>query len=169
MDITNLTLPENVAQPTETAVETFEKWIWYNSELCNNCFSRVRAIGDVIHIQSANGTFTYDINDFYERTDNASQEHDPYSNPTDRYGQCYCLECGSDTSATDRTLSLEDTKERCKRLCAYIAEFTPLDIDPKRVGHTIVRLRDIRDNHGYDSEIIAVSIATGIHNDPGQD
>lgn len=165
MDPSNLTYPDGYDEPAD--LSTFEAWCWRNSELCNNCFAHIRHVGEEIRIETR--AWTLITNAYYDRTERASQEYAPWTPPaSERFGTCFCLNCGSDTRAEDATLSVDRMIRRAKRLVRYVVEETPLTIDGKTVGDTIRDLKAVRDNQGYDSEIFAVAFTYAVRDAPGQ-
>lgn len=160
MNPSNLTYPEHLVQPSESDVKLFKKLIWNNSEVCNNCFQRIRDVGDVA--EKRTDLFVHKFNTSYGRTDHGSQEHDPFLAPSDRYGQCYCLDCGADTSASKDDLSIAEMQERVRNIGRYLIEQTDRDIDPWAMTGAVSDLKGIHDNGGYDSEIFCVATVRGI-------
>lgn len=164
MDLSNLTYPDGYAEPE--SIDTFETWVWFNSEVCNNCFEQIRHVGDEIVIE--NRAWTLYINEYYERTEQGSQEYAPGVPPaSERFGQCFCLNCGSDTAAENHTLSTDVMIRRAKRLVRYLMDETPVTVDGSVVGQTIRDLKAVWSNQGYDSEIFAVAFTLGIRSPPG--
>lgn len=145
--------------PDSPYLGDFEEYIWYNSELCNNCFTVVRDVGPEV-ARSAESQ-TYYINAWYERTDQGSQEHcrGDYNR---RHGTCYCLDCGSDLSADHRNCPLEELMSLAIRINAYTRDHTPLSVDHRRFAREVSRMKSHRDKTGYETEILAVAFARSI-------
>ena len=93
MNVSNLTYPDGVDQPSQRRVAIIKKHVLHSSEVCDGCFSRVRAIGDIVEVRT--DEHVHELAAYYERTDIGSQEHSPFESPADRYGTCFCAECGS--------------------------------------------------------------------------
>lgn len=165
MDPSNLTYPDGYAEPDDCS--TFETWVWHNSEVCNNCFEHIRHVGEEVAIQRRAWTLT--TNAYYERTERASQEYAPWSPPAaERFGTCFCLNCGSDTRAENHTLSIDRMVRRAKRLVRYLTDETPVSVDGATVGRAIRDLKAVHDNGGYDSEIFAVAFTYAVRDVPGR-
>ena len=173
MNLGNLTYPDPYDEPEsdDPHVATFRELIWYSSEVCNNCFTKIRDIGDE-HTKtletsdhrplSAGPPLRITILDYHERTPQASQEFDPFSLPSDRFGQCYCLECGSDTRATNDDLDAETLKDRAKNIANYLREHTAASVDVREMGRALHALKAEPANQGYDSEILAAATCVGL-------
>lgn len=151
--------------PTERrGIEAFNEYLRHNPEVCNHCFSRVRSVGELKERRT--DLFVHEFNEHYERTERGSQEHDPFELPSDRYGQCYCRECGSDLSVTHDELDFETFKEYVRNCYRYVREHTPLDVDHQRLGREAARLKRRRDTQGRDRQIIAVAFARALNDPP---
>jgi hypothetical protein len=162
MDVNNLAYPPGYA-PLENdgpKAKRFKDLIWHNGEVCNNCFTQIRSIGD--EVEKSTGLFIHRFNEHYERTEHGSQEHDPFVPAADRYGQCYCLNCGADTRAENCDLSLDVIQERALNILRYINTETPHRIDGEAMGRALVDFKSVPENQGYDSEILAVGTVVGI-------
>lgn len=144
-------------------LDYFKDYLWYNSEVCNNCLTRVRDIGPEI-ARSAEGQ-TFYINEWYERTEWGSQEFAP-GDDNRRHGQCYCLDCGRDLSADHRNTDLESLLEIAVNCYGYIYHHTPLDVNKTRFTNEIVRLKKDPDKTGYETEILAVAFARSVEHTP---
>lgn len=168
MELTELTYPNNHTplNTDDPRVDTWYAWAWANPELCNNCFTQVRDIGDKRRV--ARSDWFMEINAFYERTERGSQEHDPYTSAANRFGQCYCLECGSDLSAQDNDLSIPRMLDRLGTLADYIDQRSPLDFDRDIAERTIRDLKAVHDNGGYDTEIFCVAFCRAVGGRIGQ-
>lgn len=164
MDVSNLAYPDGYTEPSEPQVTLFNRLIWHNGEVCNNCFQQIREIGDEVEVTTT--LFTHKLNTSYNRTEHGSQEHDPFQVASDRYGQCYCLDCGSDTKAEASDLSIEAMQRRSLNLLDYINRKTEHWADGKAMGESIRELKAVHDNGGYDSEIFCVATIRAIQAAP---
>lgn len=160
MDVSNLTYPEGYSEPTEPKVSDFEDLIWHNAEVCNNCFQQVRSIGEIL--EKRTDLFVHRQNSTYGRTEHGSQEHDPFDVPADRYGRCYCLDCGADTRAATDDLSLSEMKERALNIGHYVVLETDRQIDGRVMARSIKDLKGVHDNGGFDTEIFCVATIEGV-------
>ena len=149
--------------PTERArVQTFKDEVWYNSELCNHCFSRVREIeANPAAKRLSENSLKNHPEDFYERTELGTQEHTDWDYNR-RFGTCFCLECGGDLTASHHQLDRETMKTFAKNLARYVAEHTALQFDAHRFFTELLRLKDRRDTQGKESQMFAVAFARAI-------
>lgn len=156
--------------PTEKArIKTFEREIWYNSELCNHCFSRVREIEvNYVARRLSKTTLKNHPAAFHERTPLGTQEHHVWDY-NQRFGTCFCLECGGDLSASHRDLPREKMKEYGKSLARYAENHTALQFDTHRFFRELLRLKDRRDTQGKETQIFAVAFARAIQTSTGAD
>lgn len=157
----------NLTETEKARVKTFENEIWYNSECCNNCFSRVREIERNPAEERLSSTSLKNIPaDFYERTELGAQEHCGWDyNP--RYGTCFCLACGGDLSASHRDLPREKMKEYGKNLARYAKDHTALSFDTYRFFRELLRLKGRRDTQGKETQMFAVAFARAIQTSTG--
>lgn len=153
----------SITDVEEARLDYFKDYIWYNSEVCNHCMEKVRDIGPEI-ARSAESQ-TYYINAWYERTEAGSQEYAP-GDENKRYGQCYCLGCGRDTSANHRNIDLRSLGSIATNLYKYITFHTPIDIDHERFSKEIVRLKKDPIHTGNETEILAVAFARSVVSAP---
>jgi len=162
MELSALTYPDGHTQPDAGGrhLETYQNKVLQNPEICNNCFTRVREVGDLVEITKR--AWTLEVNEFFERTTEGSQEHDPHGETVERFGRCYCLNCGSDLSGQNHTVSVDTMTERAKRLVTYLIDETEHYCDGTAVGRTIRDLKGRWENQGYDTEIYAVAIVNGL-------
>ena len=162
MRVSQLQFPAGVAQPDSRSLHVFRTEISENSEVCNECFQRIRSIGELKERRTS--LFSHYFNEHYERTEFGSQEHDPFSLPTDRYGTCYCTDCGTaaNRSSTSEILSLDQMTERVQNIYRYLRCHTDHDPDPNLMGQTLARLKRQRNNQGLDAEIFAVATANAL-------
>ena len=138
-------------------LQRFKDLIWNNSEVCNECFTRVREVErNPARERLAETSLHNPPAEFHERTEDARAEWCGWDN-TDRYGTTFCLECGSDLSAQSRTRSLEQLKEPARNLVEYTIRHTDLDISGRELGAELCRLKSIQDLQGLDTEIVAVA------------
>lgn len=144
-------------------LELFWDYIWTNSELCCNCFTKVRDIGP--EISRPADSQTYYLNLWYERTEQGSQEYAP-GDENKRYGQCYCRSCGWDLTANHRNKSLEDLIELAHGICVYTNSDTPISVDRRTFARVVGRLKQHRNKQGCETEILAVGFARSITNRP---
>lgn len=162
MRVSQLHFPDGIEEPSRRRVAAFKRSILHNAEICDGCFEQVRAIGDVQTKRT--DLFEHEILEYYERTEHGAQEHDPFNLPSDRYGTCYCRECGEATTngLKDDPMSLEELTECCKRIYVYLRNHTPLEVDPSILGETLAALKRQRNNQGRDTEILAAATARAI-------
>lgn len=162
MRVSQITFPDGVEQPSRRRISVFRDQILENSEICDNCFQQIRAIGDVQ--TKTSDLFEHELNTYYERTEHGSQEYTPFQLPSDRYGACYCQECGSaaNQSSGADILSVEEMTERLKNIYRYMRLRTEYDVNPEAMGQTLGALKRQRENQGRDAEIFAVATARAI-------
>lgn len=167
--------------PTETEkarIGLFEEYFWYSSEICTNCYQRVREVGERHTIQleepkekvlAEGGGFpqSLEIADHFERTEYGSQEHTPWHLPSDRFGSCFCLDCATDCRPTEDDLSLAGLLERMDKVASHTTEHTPLEIDTEEFEYQIRELKGEEDNQGWDTEILALSFARAVERPDG--
>jgi len=149
----------DLSQSDKRGIGAFTEYLWHNGEICNECFARVRAIGDeqIVH----GDVHRHQINAYYERTEDGSQEHTPFESPADRYGTCFCEDCGaaSETGLSDSDSSLDELGEYITRIGRYFIAETPHSVDGTELARVMRRLKQVPENGGYDTEILAVATA----------
>jgi len=144
----------------QSGIQAFKKHVWYNSEVCSNCFSRVRAIGDVVKIEQ--DVHTHEMAEFYERADDGSQEYTPFDE-NKRYGTCFCDHCGADLRPDHRDMAWERMRGAAVRLYEYVRDHTSLSLDQERLARQLAHLRlERRDTAGKESQIFAVAFARAL-------
>jgi len=157
----------DLSQTDRARLDDFEDYIWFNSELCNNCFSQVREIGDEMIRHS--DCHRHYINAYYERTETGTREYHPWLQPTRRYGETFCDECGGDLEATGDDLSFEELQERAVRVYKYTKEHTPLALDHAGFGRRLGTLKRRPDLQNCDWQILAVAWVRSITDAPRPD
>lgn len=151
----------DLTKSDKAGIQAFLKHIWYNSEVCSNCFTRVRAIGDVVTVET--DVHSHELAEFYERTERASQEHTPFEEPSARYGTCFCDHCGADLRPHHHNLPWETMREHAKRLLIYTNRHTSLSIDREAFARSLAHLRlNRRDTGGKESQIFAVAFSRAL-------
>jgi len=169
MNTSHLTYPGGVSEPGQGSLQVFKDHIWQNSELCNNCFQQIRTIGPVREKRlEVSGTrllhhgrpMLVEFHEWHERTEHGTQEHTPWD--SDRYGTCFCLECGSDGTATGETLPLATLVTYGKRIVRYLNTRTHHRVSGERFGKVLKLLASIDDNSGYDTEKLAVATVAAL-------
>lgn len=157
-------------QQDRDGIEAFEEYVWYNSELCSHCFTRVRDIGpEYSKILRQTGKSELDVpdismtvNEWYQRTNHGSQEYCPWDT-TRRFGTCFCERCGSDTQPNHLNLDWEKMKSFAVNLHAYIRDHTPLSLSKRRFCTELSKLKlGRRDTQGKESQIFAVAFARAL-------
>lgn len=148
---------------TEKArIGTFKNEIWYNSEVCSHCFSRVREVeANPRAARLSKTSLKNHPASFHERTDLGTQEHHEWDYNT-RFGTCFCLECGGDLSASHYQLSRGKMKAFAKNLARYIDAHTSLSLDHRRFFAELLRLKDSANTQGRESQIFAVAFARAL-------
>lgn len=153
----------DLTRTDQNGIQAFKRHVWFNSEVCSNCFSRVRAIGDVVAVEQ--DVHTHETFAFYERTEQGSQEHTPFDE-NKRYGTCFCENCGADTRPTHRDLAWERMREYAVNLFEYVRDHTPLTIDRERFARQLALHRLERaETAGKESQIFAVAFARSLIDD----
>lgn len=151
-----------VTESEQRGIDLFEDYLWYNEELCNHCFTRVREIDDQIIRVGKNRQKRVQWS-FHNRTENARNEHTPFDKgPEKRYGTTFCLDCGSDCSADHHQLPLEKLKPIAKNIYRYTQAETPFDLDAKAFGRHIRDLKTDRDKQGKETQILAVAFSRSL-------
>ena len=152
----------NLTDTEQARLRTFEREVWYNSELCNHCFARVREIEANPAAARLSKTSLKNIPaDFYERTEQGTQEHCGWDHNR-RFGTCFCLECGGDLTASHRDLSREKMKTYAKNLAHYVADHSALQFDPQRFFAELLHQKNRRDTQGRESQMFAVAFVRSI-------
>lgn len=168
-------IPLETSPDDELGYQLFREVFWNSGEICNSCFSRVRSIGPEIkrQLETSDDGFrrlkhgmplTITINEYYERTDDGSQEHTTWDN-NKRFGTCFCLNCGTDCNGHHRNKSLEELKPLAKNIFFYTKRHTPHDIDHKRFGREIKELKSKRSAQGHETEVIALAFGRALEPD----
>lgn len=153
----------DLTRQEQSGVAAFKKHIWRNSEVCSHCFSRVRAIGETVTVHMDKHRHEY--HKFYERTEDASQEHTPFDE-CKRYGTCFCESCGADLRPDHHHLPWEKMKTFAVNLVEYVDGHTPLSLSKRRFARELARLRfDRRDTAGKESQVFAVAFARALETD----
>jgi len=147
----------------KVGIDTFEEWIRHNSEVCNHCFSRVRAIGEEQSVRK--DIHTHHVNDFYERTDNGTQENHPFQLPSNRYGTTFCRACGGDLAAGSKNIPFPQFKEYALNIHEYIKRHTPLSMDHVYFGREAARLKRQPEHQGRGRELLALAFARALDMD----
>jgi hypothetical protein len=157
--------PLDIDRQVRRRAEDFRDHIWYNREVCNHCFSRVRRV-EVIDWERYEGAGysvpTHAPDAHQDRMPDVDAEHTPWQLPSERYGKTFCSECGGDTRARDGKKSLAVIKQHAVTLYRYTRDHTEFAIDHRRFAREAVRLKQRRDLQGYDSEIMAVAWARAV-------
>lgn len=167
-------LPFDTTVEDELGYQLFREAFWQNSEICNACFTRVRDVGPKVekrlgdsdqHALLRHGpTMKLEINQWFERTDYGSQEHHTWDK-NKRFGTCFCLECGSDCTANHRNKSIDELKPLAANIFKFAKKHTPHDMDHKRFGREIRKLKKKPEAQGYETEILALSFARALNPD----
>jgi len=153
----------DLTKSDKSGIEAFKRWIFYNSELCSHCFSRVRSVGDTVSVSMA--VHTHEINKFYERTETGSQEYTRFDT-NKRYGTCFCENCGSDLQPAGHQVPWEKLREFAVNIYQYTTEHTPLHLDREKFSKTVAHLKlDRRDTQGKEGQILAVAFARSLTTD----
>ena len=149
--------PFDLTTAEQRRLQQFKDLVWYSSEVCNECFTRVREVERNPAQERLADTSVHNLPaEFHERTEHARAEWCGWDN-TDRFGTTFCLECGSDLSAQSRTRSLDELKEPARNLVEYTMRHTDLDIAGRAMGRELRRLKSKQDLQGLDTEILAVA------------
>jgi hypothetical protein len=147
----------------KAGIEAFKKHIWYNSEVCSHCFSRVRAVGETVTVHKS--VHRHEVNKFYERTEQGSQEYTPWDENA-RYGTCFCTNCGADLQPEHHHLSWETVKSFAVNLYNYTTNHTSLQLNGERFAAELRELRTERlDTAGKESQVFAVAFARALQTD----
>lgn len=157
--------------PTERrGVDTFKDRIWYNSEVCNSCFSQVRSVGPTVtkrlrepseKLLENGEPLDLEMSEWYERTENGSQEYTTWDD-NKRFGTCFCLDCGTDCTGNHRHKTVDELKPIAANIYEYITTQTPLDLDHKRFGREIRELKSVPEYQGFETEILAIAFARAL-------
>lgn len=158
MDLDNLTYPGGYSKPNKTKAEVFRTWLLWNQEICNECYTKVRNVGEELSVEGSIHTHT--VNSYYERTEDGIQAHTAFELASDRFGTCFCNNCGSDLKSYKNNLSKDDLVERAKNIIKYVnhpKNDVPYHVDGGVMAQTINDLKTVADNQGFDTEILAVA------------
>jgi len=151
----------NLTRADKAGIQAFKRHVWHNSEVCSNCFSRVRSVGDVLSKEM--GVHTHELCEHYERTETGSQEHTPFEAPSDRYGVCFCETCGADLRPNHHHLAWSQMREHAKRLADYVESHTSLTLNHERFARQLAHQRfDRSETAGKESQIFAVAFARAL-------
>ncbi|WP_344222801.1 hypothetical protein, partial [Aeromicrobium tamlense] len=163
-------LPFETRLSDEHGYDLFEELVWHSSEVCNSCFSQVRSVGPEHSKQLEeppekcleDGDPVYmTINEWYERTENGAQEHTTWDH-NERFGTCYCLECGTDCTGNHRNKSLQELKPLAKNIYRYVTRETEHDLDAKRFGAEVRELKQRRSAQGNETEVLGIAFARAL-------
>ena len=150
-------------RPTDKrGYEIFKDTVWYNREVCSNCFAHVRNIGP--EIEKWLGASYQTINEYYERTEQGSQEFTPFDYNT-RYGTCFCTECGSDCTGDHRNTAYQDIIPLVKNIYVYVERNTDHSLDHSTLASEVKDLMALRDSTGYETEVMAIAFARALETD----
>ena len=163
--------PFDVDKIDDTAIDAFEEYFWYSSEICNGCYSRVRSVGPKVtktleepteKMLRHNGPLVkMEQNEWYERTETGSQEYSSFDT-NKRFGTCYCTDCGSDCSSFDEVLGKDVLTDMAERIAEYTNKHTPLEIDKARMVALTAELKSVPQTDGWDTEILAVAFSRAL-------
>ncbi|MFB1066456.1 hypothetical protein [Natrinema sp. H-ect4] len=163
--------PFDVTKIDESRIDDFKECIWYNSEICNGCFSRVRLVGPKVSktleeptekMLEDNGPLQrMESNEWYERTELGSQEYSSFDT-NKRFGTCYCKNCGSDCSSFDEIPTKQALTDMAERIAEYANEHTELDVDRDHLVDEAAELKAIPQTDGWDTEILAVAFSRAL-------
>ena len=164
-------LPFETTTEDELGYQLFREKFWQSSEICNACFTRVRDVGPKVEkrlgmseqhaILREGSTLKLEINQWFERTDDASQEHHTWDK-NKRFGTCFCLTCGSDCTANHRQKSIDELKPLAANIFKFTKKYTPHELNHKRFGREIRQLKRNRDAQGYETEVLGVAFARSL-------
>lgn len=152
----------SLTETEKARVQTFKDDLWFNSELCNHCFTRVREIDRNPAAERLSSTSLKNTPaDFYERTESGTQEHCGWDhNP--RFGTCFCLDCGGDLTASHYEIDIEQMLEFGENLCRYVRDHTALSIDGNQFARELGRLKRQPWAQARESQIFAVAFARAL-------
>ena len=168
-------LPVQTVPADEHGYELFRELVWYNGELCNSCFTMVRTIGPEMakqlntskHRPLEHGMpLTITINEWYQRTEEGSQEHTTWDN-NKRFGTCFCEQCGTDCNGNHRNKSLSDLKPLVANIFRYVKKHTEHDLDGKAFGREVKDLKKEPGMQGHETEIMALAFSRALKRDYG--
>jgi len=154
----------------EAGVQAFKEYFWYSSEVCNNCFSRIRSVGPTKKVQLGESgprnlregpPLTMEISEWYERTELGSQEHTPFDT-NKRFGTCFCMDCGHDCTGNHRDKTLLELKPLAMNIVAYARDHTPLSVDAERFAREIAQLKKETAYQSWETEILAVAFSRAL-------
>ena len=166
-------LPAKTVPADEHGYELFRELVWHNGEVCNSCFTQVRTIGPEMakqlntskHRPLEHGMpLTMYINEWYDRTENGSQEHTTWDH-NKRFGTCYCLNCGTDCNGSHRNKSLSDLKPLVANIFRYVKKHTEYDLDGKAFGREVKNLKKEPGMQGHETEAMALAFARALETD----
>jgi hypothetical protein len=151
----------DLTQATDRKVATFKDVFWRNTELCSNCFQRIRHVGD--EVVRHTDIHRHVTNAYYERSEHSDAEWSAWDAPTDRYGTTYCEDCGGASGHRwQSTRSLAELKPVARNILDYTLRETAYDLDGAALGAALRDLKtgpDARDRQGRDVECLAVAWA----------
>lgn len=151
----------DVDTTTERRIAEFRDLFWRSSELCSDCFQRIRHIGQEIVVNT--DLHRHRTHAYYERSEHSRAEWSSWDRPTDRYGTTYCDDCGSASGGRwQTTRSLEELKPAARNILDYTKRETNYDLDGAAFGAALRDLKtgpDARDRQGRDVECLAVAWA----------
>ncbi len=161
--------PFDLGGAEERGVRVFETAIWQNSELCNECFTRVRDIGpEYSSVLRRTGDARLEVpdlelttNEWFERTPDGRQEHAP-GDANRRFGTCWCLNCGGDLSADHRDKPLDALLSLVEPLVAYVDEHTDHDLDRQEFEDELTELKRTPEFQSWETEMLAVAFARAV-------
>lgn len=166
-------IPFETHPSDENGYELFRELVWHNSEVCNSCMTMVRTVGPVIERQLETGgprllehglPLTMKINEWYKRTENGSQEHTTWDF-NQRFGTCFCLNCGTDCNGNHRNKSLAELTPLVENIFRYTKRETPHEIDGKTFGREVKELKKDPDAQGSETEVMAIAFSRALKRD----
>jgi len=167
--------------------DVFERAIWTNSDICNNCFARVRTVDETSIWVGKNDQKRMDW-EYRDRTRHSQLDHDvdakgetgliatrdkdgrvigsePINTHSARYRETTrttCLRCGSvGCRATDHTLSRREALRRVDPLVERLRE-QDIDIDHRRLRSAVRYYKSSDKWQGFDFETFAAAVRIAV-------
>lgn len=131
------------------ATRAFERRVWTNPEICNDCFERIKRVTE--------RPMKWDREvEEHHRTEDATLGHDEVSDGVFR-GRTFCDTCGGRGRVLDRDHSLDEVLDRIPTLATrMIEEGVPVDVDD--LFTFVRRFKTVDGLQGEDRELYEAAV-----------
>ncbi len=158
------TAPNPEPRRKPAADRVFERRIWTNPEICNECFQRLFDVRE-IETPDREGSWGRTIEERYP-TDDAVHGHDEVKEGVFR-SRPFCETCGGRGHCLDRDHSLEELVDRVPALTSRVAE-EGVAVDVDSVYTFVRRFGSVPELQGEDRELLEAAIWFGVERSRGR-